>query len=451
MTQPLSTAGRYVILAAAFLGWMFSGVQMTSTSLVSGSATEEFAKAGRMSRESYLEPANLLVFSSATPTPDAWSGTEIDKELLNGKFKPKWYALYNCLFLLGAATGGAAFGWLGDRAGRVRAMGASILCYSLFAGLGHFALTPEQLLVLRFLCGMGIGGMWPTGVSLAAEAWSDGSRPLLSGLLGTSANVGIFLMSYLTYHYRLTPDSWRWVMLVGAGSAVLGFAVLALVPESPAWLAAEKARGKSTKPSTTGELLRPPLLWLTLIGIAVGAIPVLGGWAVTNWMIAWTEAVKGSGDFQARAMTAMMRSGGAIFGGLAGGWIASLVGRRTTYFAISLLSFALSEFIYLGLDPKHDWFSPAIFAVGCISTVFYGWLPLYLPELFPTHVRATGAGISFNTGRILSAFGVLCAGALTVAFQGNYSQAGSVVSLIYAMGMIVILFAPDTTGKRLVG
>jgi len=268
-------------------------------------------------------------------------------------------------------------------------------------------------------------------------------------MLGTSANVGIFLMSLLTYHFRLTPDSWRWVMLVGASSAVLGLAILALVPESPAWLAAEKARGKSAKPSTTGELLRPPLLWLTLIGIAVGTIPVVGGWAVTNWMILWTEAVKGSTDFQARAMTAMMRSGGAIFGGLAGGWIANLVGRRTTFFAISLISFALSEYIYLQLDPNHAWFSWAVFAVGCISTVFYGWLPLYLPELFPTHVRATGSGISFNTGRILSAFGVLGAGALTMAFNSNYSQAGSVVSLIYALGMVVILFAPDTTGKKL--
>src|SRR3954467_3789915 len=88
----LSTTGRYLILAAAFLGWMFSGAQMTSTSLVSGSATEEFAKAGRMARESYVELANLLVFSPSTPTPNAWSGTEVSNELLNKQLKPKWYA-----------------------------------------------------------------------------------------------------------------------------------------------------------------------------------------------------------------------------------------------------------------------------------------------------------------------------------------------------------------------
>lgn len=440
----LTTTGRYVILAAAFLGWMFSGVQMTSTSLVSGSATAEFAKAGTLSRERYVNFANLMLFSPAGTGTTDWTEEETQQQ------KRKWYALYNSLFLLGAATGGLVFGWIGDRAGRVRAMAASILCYSGFAGLGYLVITPEQLLVLRFLCGMGIGGMWPTGVSLAAEAWSDASRPMLSGLLGTSANVGIFLMSYLTYVVPLNAQNWRWVMLVGASSAVLAIAVLLLVPESPAWLRAEQTRDKQPKSgSKLAELFRPPLLRLTLIGIALGTIPVLGGWGVTNWLILWTEDVKGTGDYHARAMTAMMRSGGAIIGGMAGGWIANLVGRRFTYFMISLISFAISEYIYLGLNPKMPAFSSAVFAVGCISTVFYGWLPLYLPELFPTHVRATGSGVSFNTGRILSAAGVLGAGALTVFFQGNFARAGSVTSMIYALGMLIILFAPDTTGKKL--
>jgi SHS family sialic acid transporter-like MFS transporter len=125
------------------------------------------------------------------------------------------------------------------------------------------------------------------------------------------------------------------------------------------------------------------------------------------------------------------------------------VGRRLTYFLISLSSFLLSEFIFLTLHPTMPGFSAAVFAVGCVSTVFFGWLPLYLPELFPTRVRATGAGISFNWGRILSAIGVLGTGALTAYLAGNYPKAGMVMSFIYAVGMIVILFAPDTSGKKL--
>src|SRR5256885_618709 len=85
----------------------------------------------------------------------------------------------------------AVLGWVGDRFGRVRAMGLSIVWYSLFAGVAYFSRTPEQLLVLRFISALGVGGMWPAAVSLASEAWSDVSRPILSGLIGTSANVGI--------------------------------------------------------------------------------------------------------------------------------------------------------------------------------------------------------------------------------------------------------------------
>ena len=90
-----------------------------------------------------------------------------------------------------------------------------------------------------------------------------------------------------------------------------------------------------------------------------------------------------------------------------------------------------------------------IVVLGLVSTIYFGWLPLYLPELFPTHARATGAGVSFNFGRILTAVGVLGAGAITAAFNDDYARAGSITTLIYAVGMIVILFAPDTTKRRL--
>ena len=148
-------------------------------------------------------------------------------------------------------------------------------------------------------------------------------------------------------------------------------------------------------------------------------------------------------------MTALLRASGGALGSLLGGWLANLWGRRTTYFIISLASFGLSEFIYLQLHPSMPIFPWMVFLVGAVSTVFFGWLPLYLPELFPTAARATGVSVSFNTGRILSALGVLGTGWLTAHFQEDYRQAGSVMSLVYAAGMLVILFAPDTTGKKL--
>jgi MFS family permease len=446
-SSEMTAAGRYVILAAAFLGWMFAGVQMNLTRLAAQSVTEDFARLGRLTSSATIDWRNLLVFEDRYDQTHGVQPVGFDLKA----HKPKWAALFDSAFLLGAAAGGLIFGWLGDRVGRVRAMGASILCYSLFSGVGYCVLTPEQLVALRFASGMGVGGMWPTGVSLAAEAWSDVSRPMLSGLLGTSANVGIVLLSAIAYFVPLTPDSWRWMMLLGLPSALLGLLVWTFVPESPAWLAArEKTRDAAA--SQTGALrtlFTPPLLGRTLLGIALGTIPLLGGWGVTAWFINWTQSEVGSADYQSAAMTSLMRAGGATIGSLFGGWIANLVGRRTTYFFISLMSFGLSEYIYLQLNPRMDGFQAAVFTLGLISTVFFGWLPLYLPELFPTHARSTGSGISFNFGRILTAAGVLGTGALTAYFQGHYPTAGSVMSLIYAMGMIVILFAPDTTGKKL--
>jgi MFS family permease len=467
----ISKTSRYVILAAAFLGWMFSGIQMTVMSLASGTATEEFARSGLVAGDVSFKLAGL----AASPR---MPGTSIGSIKLPPpddlkKFKNNWYSFYNSAFLLGAAAGGLLFGWIADWTGRVRAMGASILCYSLFAGAGYVAATPEQLLLLRFLSGMGVGGMWPTGVSLAAEAWSDVSRPALAGLLGASANLGIVLLSAITWFVTLEAESWRWVMLVGLAPAVLGLLVLVVVPESPAWL---RTRGESKgrpQPGALRSLFSPPLLPLTLIGIALGTIPLLGGWGVTSWVIPWTEheAQQQTADAasaiasgpgakaapsadqkkaisQARALTAMMRASGGALGSLFGGWIANQLGRRVTYFLISLCSFGLSEFIYLFLHPLWSGFSVAVFAIGCVSTVFFGWLPLYLPELFPTHARATGAGISFNFGRILTAAGVLGTGTILAYLGGDFRYAGGLMSLIYACGMLVILLAPDTTKNK---
>jgi SHS family sialic acid transporter-like MFS transporter len=450
-TPTISDRGRYLILAAAFLGWLFSGTQMSLMTLAARSATQEFAARGYLETKEYLSWQNLFVTSWKPERAEQALSlqSESGQELLRRQ-NPKWFSLYNAAFLLGAAFGGFAFGWLGDRIGRVKGMGASILCFSLFGGAGYFVLTAEQLLTLRFLAGMGVGGMWPTGVSLAAEAWSDVSRPKLSGWLGASANFGIMIVNAIACFVAVQDNSWRWIMLVAAIPAFLVVLFVGLaVPESPAWLAAQTGRSDKQTAAAQTSLFRPPLLRLTLIGIALGTIPLLGGWGVTQWFIPWTEQVAGKLNPQAKAWTALMRSGGGALGSWFGGQLASWFGRRTTYFVISVASLVLSECIYVFLDPKMAIFSIAVFIAGAVTTTFFGWLPLYLPELFPTHARAMGAGISFNFGRVLTALGVVGTGALTAYFHEDYRQAGSIMSLVYALGIVVILFAPDTSKKKL--
>lgn len=436
---------RLIILTAAFLGWACSGFQMAVMSLAARSATAEFVRNGTIVADPPFQPANLLNFSASKPV-------EISKgefDVIMNETVPHWYAWFNSSFLIGAALGGLLFGALGDRFGRVTAMGLSILCYSIFSGLGYFSMTPEQLLVFRFLSAMGVGGMWPNGVSLASEAWSDASRPMLAGLIGTAANVGIVIVGIIGYKYDITPESWRWLLLVVATPVVLGVWVLAAVPESPQWLAVRSTSGDKKRSTGAADVFRPPLLKLTLIGIALGTVPLLGGWGVTSWLIPWTDKVMGKGDPSAKAMTSILRAAGGAIGSLMGGYLANMFGRRTVYFLVSLTTFGLAEYIFFTLNPGDATFGYFVFAVGFVSTIFFGWLPLYLPELFPTHARATGAGVSFNFGRILTAAGVLGTGALTAYFAEDYAYAGRFTSLIYAMGMIIILFAPDTSKKKI--
>jgi SHS family sialic acid transporter-like MFS transporter len=364
----------------------------------------------------------------------------------------QWLAIYFAAFLLGAALGGPVFGWMGDKYGRARAMGLSILQYSIFTGAAYFVTSLEQLIVLRFIACLGVGGMWPTGVALASEAWSNGSRPLMAGLIGTAANVGFVVLAVVSYYVPIKVDDWRWVMILGATPAILGVLVLLFVPESPLWLAQrDKHLAANTKPpAPMSVVFRPPYTWVTIVGILLGTIPLLGAWGTLNWTVLWTDDVgEAIHDPKLKAITSIYRSTGASLGSLIGGYLASYFGRRSTYFVISLLSLLSSAYIFWYLTPISPEFRFAVFFAGFVGTVFFGWLPLYLPELYPTPVRATGTGVTFNFGRIASAFGVLGTGELMRAFNDDYSQVGRITCMIYLFGMLVILFAPDTSKKRL--
>jgi MFS transporter, SHS family, sialic acid transporter len=152
-----------------------------------------------------------------------------------------------------------------------------------------------------------------------------------------------------------------------------------------------------------------------------------------------------SGQEQWKAQTQMARSTGGALGSFLGGWIASLMGRRLSYCLISLISLATSQYLFHFLRPGDPTFLLWTFLLGFIATTYFGWLPLFLPELFPTAVRSAGAGVSFNAGRIFAAVGVLLTGTLQQFFAGDYARVGQVTSLVFLVGALVIWAAPDTT------
>lgn len=413
--SPPARSRRLVVLAAAFAAWMFAGLEISLFVLVH--------------RQMSLE-----LLGPGTPEPTI----------------ARWFAWYQAAFLFGAAAGGWFFGWLGDRSGRTRALAAGVLCYSLFTLGCYFAKSAEAMIALRFLACLGIGGVWPNAVALVAEAWPDASRPFLAGLLGTAANVGFVILGVVGFYSPITHDNWRDMLLLGSLPGFLGIAILLFVPESAKWLA---SRATPSKASPLREVLRPPLLSRTILGIALGAIPVVGSAANANWLVPWTDhaseqrakatgSAKPQADPKDKARTQITRSGGAVFGSLFGGIIAGLLGRRVSYFLISLAALGTSTYIFGQLDPGHPQFQIFAFLLGFAGITYFGWLPLFLPELFPTRVRSTGAGISFNTGRVVAAGVVLSAGFLLDQFAGDYAKVGYYSGMIYAVGLLIIWFAP---------
>jgi hypothetical protein len=155
------------------------------------------------------------------------------------------------------------------------------------------------------------------------------------------------------------------------------------------------------------------------------------------------------GQPEAKAWTQIARSAGGAAGSFLGGWAASVLGRRWSYFLISLASLAVSQYVFGWLHPHDASFLFWTSALGFVSTIYFGWLPLFLPELFPAAVRSQGTGVSFNFGRYLSALGVLATGLLKDQFAGDYAHIGRVTSLIFAVGLVIIWFAPDTSRHSL--
>jgi MFS transporter, SHS family, sialic acid transporter len=404
---------QWLVLTAAFLGWMFDGLEMGIFPLVA-----------RPALQTMIPPSSGLA-------PDQFIGT--------------WMGYITALFLIGAALGGLMFGWLGDRIGRVRAMTLSILTYSIFSGLCFFAQVPWHLGALRFIAAFGMGGEWSLGVALVMECWPRDKRPLLAGVIGAASNVGFALIALVGYFFAVTPESWRWIMIAGAAPALLALGIQMVVPESERWK--ESVKEGASQP--VKEIFSGKLLTTTLLAIAFASVALIGTWGSVQWMPLWADQLTQGKVPKAKAITQIVSGIGAIIGCLAGALVAGRIGRRPAYFALCLGSFLVCGYLFRFVHEYGALFLWMVFLAGATTAAFYGWLPLYLPELFPTRVRATGQGLCFNSGRILAAVGALAQGQLVSSYGGSYAKAGASITLIYLLGLCLIWLAPETKDRPL--
>jgi len=219
-------------------------------------------------------------------------------------------------------------------------------------------------------------------------------------------------------------------------------AVLLSLPESPAWLASRNRDRGDLRRAPLRALISRRLLPTTLGAILVASIPMAGAWSASKWMIPWADKVAGMEHASYKAVTQGWWAAGSVIGSFLGAQLVGWLGRRVSYVAISIAATAATWAMFQLTEPLRPSFLPVVFVQGFVSTLFFGWLAVYLPELFPVEVRASGSGLAYNSGRFITAAGVLGSAWLFTSLGGDYPRVGSLLGLVYALGIAAIWLAP---------
>jgi MFS family permease len=399
------------------------------------------------------------------------------------------YAGYaTSVFLVGWASGGLLFGWMGDRWGRARTMMLTILVYSLFTGLSALSRSWLDFALYRFLTGMGVGGEFAAGVSLLAEVMPPRVRPYALGLLQASSAIGN--MTAVGISLWLPPQAkvfevfgrdlfgWQAMFLVGVLPGLLVVFLFGRLREPESWQRARKDPTHHTL-GDVRELFRDPR-WRrnTVVGVTLAGAGVMGLWGIGFWT---PELIRGTvlkglpahvQDWYA-SLSLLLQNLASFFGVFAFTLLTGWVGRRPA-FAVSLLLALAATVVVFGFmtaPAQIWWMSPLL---GFCNLMVFGGYAIYFPELYPTRLRSTGTSFCYNVARYLAAAAPFMLGHLTALFtapaltprgQEHLSQLtllstlGSVdnpfryaalaVSSVFLVGLLALPFAPETRGKPL--
>ncbi|HZF00530.1 MAG TPA: MFS transporter [Methylomirabilota bacterium] len=376
---------------AAWLGWTFDGLDMHLYTLVAAPFVMQ------------------LIAASSTSDPQVG----------------RYASIIQGAFLLGWALGGGFFGRIGDRLGRSRTLSLTVLTYAAFTGLSFFAQTWWQLMILRFLAALGVGGEWALGAALISETWPKHWRPWIAAVLQSGVNIGI--LGAVLANYLMAGAPPKYLFLVGVLPALLVFWIRRAVPEPEEWHAA-KAQAKNHEPGIA-ELFRGETRRVTIWVMIVCGVSLTAHWAFMFWhqqhlrnlpdVANWTPEQKNK-----LASTAMyLVIGSSIVGNFFSGWIARFIGYRATIawtFAVYFLAMLGAYAVPRDHTALMLWFPLIGFCQGVFAL-----FTMYLPPLFPTLLRTTGAGFCYNIGRIGAAFGTV--------FFGLFSKVGDHrLALLYA-------------------
>jgi MFS family permease len=372
------------------------------------------------------------------------------------------------LLLVGWAAGGVMFGWIADRIGRKHALFATVALYAAGTALCAASTNIWQLIAFRALASLGIGGEWGIGAALVAEAVPENKRIEAGVILQTSSPLGLVMASAVNYliagvWFAGEPQtSWRYVFLAGLAPVVLALLIRIFVRESTHWNAA----AVRARPPSPRELFAPGILPLTISGAGVAVTAVVCWWACNAFVpllgstLASEQAAHlGLSAEGTRLLAESWKARGSNafnFGGLLGSFAAIALsrglGRRPMFVAYFLFS-ASMIFLTFGLDLEPTTRLTMLFFVGAGVYGVFGTFPFYLPELFPARLRATGAGFSYNIGRLIAAAGPLFVGMISARAGGSSAVLNSTLLWVGVIPLIAGLCARfyivETRGRSL--
>ena len=430
----LLNRGQWNALIASNLGWMFDGYETFALVMAVGAALRQL-----------LEPSQY----GQIPV---YAGTII------------------ALTLLGWGIGGLIGGVITDYLGRKRTMLLAIMSYSIMTGLSAFAWDWVSFAVLRFLVGLAIGSEWVTGASIVAELWPDRARGRGVGLMQCGLGVGFFLASFAwLFVGAMGPNSWRYMFLIGVLPALLTLWVRRSIPESERWEQVNDRRQAAILRKRSGAALDtqdaalarftvadlfvdPEIRRRIVLGLLISFATTFAFWGISAWIPPYIGAVAAKAGLQNQewqSYAGMALNGTAVIGYVGFGFLADAFGRKPVTIAYvigSLLSVLLLFRWAEGLTTM------LIGAGLCGAFVSgkYTRMAAWLPELFPTHMRATAAGFVFNTPRLIAWLGPIISGWI-IANLGGFSQAALAISAIYLLSLAAAPFLPETKGKPLPG
>ncbi|MEU1558145.1 MFS transporter [Streptomyces scabiei] len=361
--------------------------------------------------------------------------------------------LFTTVTLVVSAIGGAAAGVLADRIGRVKALMITVVTYAVFTVACGFAPNYETLLVFRALQGLGFGGEWAVGAILVAEYASAKHRGRTLGAIQSSWAVGwgLAVIVYTTVFSLLDDDlAWRVMFWTGALPALLVIWVRRSVQDAPQ---AAAAREKSTEKGSFAVIFRrgtaasPGLLRTTVFAVLLSTGVQGGYYTLATWVPTYLKTERGLSVVGTGGYLAFLISG-AFIGYLTGGYLTDLLGRRRNIWLFAVLS-ALCILAYANIPSGAGTLLLVLgFPLGfCMSAIFSGF-GSYLSELYPSAVRGTGQGFTYNTGRAVGAVFPTTVGFLA----DSWGVGGALVfgALGYGLAALALLGLPETRGKELV-